>query len=286
MRRSLRQLSAVLLVAGLAAAQPPDVRALRQEVRILLGLRALNLTQEQASAILTAAREVREQATELDRAREQFFVASHDSIITIEWALIRNSTVEPGPQELIERERARYLDLARDGERKVAAGLERIDQVLTPAQQAILEPDEAASQRAAEEAATRRQRAEALRQATADVVLWIPNSPPDDFPTQVGERVDNILRIAYPDAPAEQTAPIRAKLHALYSQARAMSPTQFITFRDSASQRLRDILVPLTVAEQERYVLTRAEWVGLWRGEMGARLLAALVPTLPSGAGR
>lgn len=280
-------LVALVVASARAATPPPDAATLRREIRVVLAFRQLGLTQTQAQALVTAAAEARAAQAAIAQAQRTFWEQTRETIVAIEWAMIRNQPVEQRQQDSIDRQRSRYRRATDDADSALRRALSRIEETLTPAQRALLEPPEAEAQRLAAEQQARRQLDEAYRQATVDMTLWIPNAQGESIAEEMATRINNVLNLAYPGASPDSLAERRTKLQGLYTQVRAMSGGDLDQFRDEIGPQLRAALPPSSlVATGPRYVLSRKEWNDLWRGDLGYRLLLAMRPSLPAGETR
>lgn len=272
--------------AGGRADSSAAVQQAYDDIQLLEPMVYLALTNEQAAAILQRLPEVQAAVAAIKAAEDAYYTEVHQALLAMEQAMLRGDPVDERVRQTIADAGQRSGRARERGLRELNSQLDAITQLLTDQQRAYIEPQAAYEARHAQERQRRRQRAEALRLALADLGQWVRNADAATYPQEVGQHIQNVVQTAYAEADAATVNAVQQNLYRLYELVRRQNNQEFAAFRRQLNQQVRTALFPpgAEQAPEQPFVISEPDWRELWQHPRAAALLTELVQNRTAAA--
>jgi hypothetical protein len=269
-----------------AQLQPIDALQVYNEVVILRRLNALQLTRAQIELMLPQCAQIVAQRAAVDALARKFDIETSDSVVAFEWALIKGEAISVDAQQglLAVADKLRVQRKPHDEVRFKA--MQTIWNALTPQQRALVESDEAAKVRQAQEDADRRTRDTAVRAAMTDVTSWLRTTDDASFRRDLADHTHAVAAAALPSGKDEEVAALAEKVGQMYASLRRMGPAQFAAAQAGLVDQFRAVLAPPTAgteASAASTLMSGADWNALLENPRTQDFLRAILARMPAG---
>lgn len=275
----------LLLAAAAAPAQSAaELDQLYREVRALDTFARLGLSVDQATRLLPELQAIRQATAERAAADRTLYLDLSDAVVRVENDLLQNRPLDSDDLSTITAARQRHSRTVESINGRLQSAQNRVRQVLTNDQWALIEPEEHVALRLARMQESREGRRAGIAQMEQDLTTWARAVAADAYPTERNQRIAAILQMAYPGVEAAQLDPLRAPIAAYYDSVHSASPQAFRRIRGQFATRLPQLLPPPRLpAAWQQYVLTAGEWTEFLRDPVTYQMLDRF-RALPGGA--
>lgn len=250
---------------------PLPIPVLLEDLRLLEKLRGLRLTAEQISQLLEPLGEIRSEVEQEKEERQKLLGKVQPVLAQVRTAMLQGVPPDPRVAQPAYEAWARLGALRATREKRVAKQLEKIHDLLTEEQRALIEPTSAYYQRLQQEKAAKAVRSKVL-EALMEALQQARGLQEAAYASQKERLVQDALRRALGSQATESVLQTWTPLLTpLFDEFRALSDVQFKAQGDEIRWRLHRALWPSMPSSP--YVLSEPEFASFWQNP---RLLALL----------